>query len=250
MPKTYKDPFTGATYMSEDSCVQAVERAHSAHLKAAGVTARQAVFNARNRLPIATKAGKSVISGKPTKWNERAGRYERFANDGERAAYRKTFLDRMRRVHGREHLLDDPEQQRRMLAARSISGTYTFSDGSSKTYTGQEELALLRFLDEALGWPGEDVHCPAPQNFEYTDDEGRRRWYIPDAYIESINLIIEVKGEMHNGYRRRDFEIERTKDSVLETSGYSYVKVEDRDYGDLLDAMAVAKERADREDGG
>ena len=249
MAKTYKDPFSGKTYMSEDSCVAAVERYHRQQLKAGGVTARQAVFNARNRMDVFTKNGRSVISGKATAWNERAGRYERFADDGERETYRKMFLDRMRRVHGKDHLLDDPNQQRKMLASRSISGTYKFQDGSLKTYTGQEELALLKFLDDALSWPGADIQCPAPQNFEYTDDEGKKRFYIPDAWIESLNLIIEVKGELHNGYRSRDIEIERTKDEVLATSGYTYVKVEARDYGDLLDAMAEAKRRVEAEEG-
>jgi hypothetical protein len=247
MAKTYRDPFSGKTYMSEDSCVAAVERLQRKQLAAAGVTARQAVFNARNRMDVFTKNGRSVISGKPTEWNERAGRYERFADDGERETYRKIFLERMRRVHGKDHLLDDPDQQRKMLASRSISGTYKFKDGSLKTYTGQEELALLKFLDDALGWPGADVQCPAPQNFEYVDDQGKRRFYIPDAWIESLNLIVEVKGELHNGYRSRDIDIERTKDEVLETSGYTYVKVEAQDYGDLLDAMAEAKRRAEAE---
>lgn len=247
MPKTYRDPFSGKTYMSENTCATAVEREHSTQLRAASVTARQAVFNSRNRMPILTKSGKSVISGKPTAWNERAGRYERFADDGERELYRKTFLERMHRVHGKDHLLDDPDTQRMMLANRSISGTYTFADGAHRTYTGKEELALLKFLDEALGWPGADVQCPAPQNFRYVDDSGKERFYIPDAYIESLNLIVEVKGELHNGYRSRDIEIERTKDSILGTSGYAYVKVEAQDYGDLMDAMSDAARRADRE---
>lgn len=243
--RSYKDPFTGRPYMSEQACVGAVERDHSQQLKALGVTARQAVFNVRNRMPIGTKNGKSVISGKPTAWNEKAGRYQRFADDGERAQYRQMFLERMRRVHGKDHLLDDPNQQRFMLASRSISGTYEFKDGSKKTYTGQEELALLKFLDDALGWPGADVHCPAPQNFQYTDTQGKTRWYIPDLYLESLNMIVEVKGSMHNGYRLRDLSIERTKDEVLGTSGYTYVKVEDRSYCDLLDSMAYAKLQSD-----
>jgi very-short-patch-repair endonuclease len=92
-----------------------------------------------------------------------------------------------------------------------------------------------------------DIQCPAPQNFQYVDDAGKRRFYIPDAYIESLNLIVEVKGELHNGYRSRDIEIERTKDAILGTSVYAYIKVEAQDYGDLMDAMAAAAMRADRE---
>lgn len=241
--RSFKNPLTGERYMGEAACLRAIEQDSGGQLDKWGITPRQLMFNARNRLPLHTKNGKSVISGKPTAWNERAGKYERFTDDGERQKYRQMFLERMRRVHGKDHLLDDPDHQRTMLANRSISGVYTFADGTKKTYTGKEELALLKFFDEALGWPGADIQCPAPQNFPYTDAEGRKRWYIPDAWVESVNLIVEVKGEMHNGYRKRDIEIEQTKDEVLETSGYTYVKVEDRDYGDLLDALARAKLR-------
>ena len=222
-------------------CIAAIERESGDQLKTLNVTARQAIFNSRNRLQLGTQKGRSVISGKPTDWNEQAGRYQRFANEGERAQYRKIFLERMQKVHGKDHLLDSPDQQRLMLANRSISGKYTFPDNTVKTYTGEEEKALLMFLNDALNWPGQDIHCPAPQNFHYKDPTGRERFYIPDLYIESLNLIVEVKGAMHNGYRTRDIDIERTKDDVLATSGYAYVKVEDRSYFDLMDAIARVK---------
>jgi hypothetical protein len=239
--KTYRDPFgSGASYSSARACETAVYRMHRDQLDLLGVTARQAIFNHRNRQAVGTTSGRSVLSGRPTSWNEPAGRYERFADDSERAKYRESFLERMRRVHGRDHLLDDPDQQRRMLAARSISGSYEFRDGSRKTYTGSEELALLRFLDDALGWPGVDVHMPAPQNFSYVGEDGKNHTYIPDAYLESLNLIVEVKGERHNGFRAREHAVETAKDEVLGTSGYNYVKVEQQSYGDLLDAMESA----------
>lgn len=244
----YKNPLSGARYMGASACETAIERDNAADLDKFGVSARQLMFNARNRLPLGTKKGKSVMSGRDTDWNEKAGRYERFASEQERQQYRQMFLDRMRRVHGKDHLLDDPDQQRIMLASRSISGKYSFADGTEKTYTGQEELALLKFLDEALGWPGQDVHCPAPQNFQYQDDNGRTRFYIPDCYLESLNLIIEVKGELHPGYRSRDIAIEHAKDAVLETSGYAYVKTEDRDYGDLMDKLAQIKLQLEQQD--
>ena len=242
--RSFRNPLTGKQYLGEAACVAALERDCGDQLSNMGVTARQLLFNSRNRLPLHTRFGKSVLSGRPTAWNEKAARYERFADDAERAQYRQVFLERMRRVHGKEHLLDDPDHQRRMLANRSISGTYRFPDGSEKTYTGQEELALLRFFDEALGWPGADLHCPAPQSFPYTGPDGRKHWYLPDLYVETLNLIVEVKGEQHNGWRLRDAAVERAKDDVLGTSGYRYVKVEDRDYGDLLLALAEAKRAA------
>ena len=241
--KLYKDPFSGKKYISEKSCIIAIERDYPEQLKALNVTARQAIFNHRNRLPINNQFGRSALSGKPTQWNEKAGRYQRFSDESERTRYREIFLERMRRVHGRDHLLDSPEQQRKMLANRSISGVYRFTDGTQKSYTGNEEKSLLEFLDKTLEWPGSDIFCPAPQNFRYRDSEGRERFYIPDLYVESLNLIVEVKGEMHNGYRKRDIHIEHAKDNVLKTSGYAFVKVEDRSYFDLMDALIAARER-------
>ncbi len=240
MHRKHKNPITGKIYLSDDGCINSLERDQAETLKRANVTARQVMYNYRNNLGIFTTHGKSVMSKKPTLWNERAGRYERFADDAERNAYRQIFLDRMRRVHGKDHLLNDPNQQRLMLASRSISGEYTFqTDGTKRLYTGKEELAFLKFMDEAMGWPGKDVWAPAPQNFKYQDSNGIDHWYIPDAYIETLNLLVEVKGEMHNGYRSRDIEIEHTKDAVIPTN-YYYVKVEDRDYASLLDAMTRA----------
>jgi hypothetical protein len=249
--RKFRDPLSGRRFASEKSCIEALERDHGPQLSAFRVTARQLCFNSRNRLALGTRNGKSVLSGRPTEWNEKAGRYERFADDAERQQYRKMFLERMRSTYGKDHLLDDPDRQRMMLANRSISGKYRFADGSEKTYTGQEELALLRFLNEALEWPGADVHCPAPQNFPYEDGDGARHWYIPDAYIETLNLVVEVKGEMHDGYRSRDIAVERTKDEILGTSGFAYVKVESQDYADLLDAMASASAKLETStDGG
>jgi hypothetical protein len=241
----WRDPLSGRCYPGEPSLLSAVARDHAPQLAAWGVTPAQLLYNARNRLPLGTRSGRSVMSGKPTAWCERAGRYERFHDEHERSLYRQSFLDRMHRVHGKDHLLDDPEHQRAMLAQRSISGKYTFQDGSVKTYTGKEEEALLEFLDHGLSWPGSDVQCPAPQNFPYVGPDGKSHIFIPDCYIESLNLIIEVKGEMHNGWRNRDREIERTKDEVLGTSGYEYCKVEDKDYGELIDAIARIKALAE-----
>lgn len=245
---TYKNPMTGEKFFSESACVDSIEESSSDLLKKWNITPLQLMFNAKNRLPLNTSSGKSVISGKPTLWNETARRYERFASDGERQTYRQIFLDRMRRVHGKDHLLDDPEHQRRMLASRSISGTYVFENGGyTKTYTGQEELTMLKFLDTTLQWPGYDIHCPAPQNFEYVGEDGKKHVYLPDIYIESLNLIIEVKGPAeHGGWKQRMLEIERRKDEVLGTSGYAYVKVEDQDYGDLIEKLAALKFEQER----
>jgi hypothetical protein len=239
--RIYKNPITGKTYLSESACISSLEKDNSKELESMKITAKQAIFNSRNKLPITNLYGQSVISKKPTVWNEKAGRYQRFTDDTERAQYRQTFLDRMRKVHGKDHLLSDPNQQRFMLANRGISGEYTFQDGTHKTYTGKEELALLKFFNEVLEWPSSDIITPAPQNFHYEDPDGKEHFYFPDAWIESLNLILEVKGELHS-YRLRDIETENRKDEILKTSKYEYFKVEDRNYLELLNEIVRIKE--------
>ena len=232
----YKNPLTGRTYVTEAMLMRSFEDPIlQLNLKNMGVTAKQVVFNNRNRLPLDTRTRECVISKKPTAWNERAGRYERFHSDVERKQYREIFKQRMLARHGKVHLLDRPEQQRTMLANRRISGQYTFKDGSVKTYTGKEELSALEFLDTGMDWQGIDVQCPAPQNIYYKDANGKDHFYIPDIWIESLNLIIEIKGEEHNGYRSRDMHIEQLKDSILRTSSYNYFKIEDRNYVELME---------------
>jgi hypothetical protein len=241
MAKSLTDPLTGKRYLSEAALEAGVERDGHAQLCRMGVTARQLLFNRRNGLPLGQATGRSVISGRPTEWNEKAGRYERFADDAERAQYRQSFLDRMNRTYGRDHILDDPERQRAMLAARSISGTYRFQDGTERTYTGSYERDFLEFMDLGLNWPGADVQTPAPQNIPYRGADGKMHIYIPDGYLESLDLLVECKSEENKGYRLRDIAVERAKDSVLGTSGYNFVKIFDRDYGPLVDEIARLK---------
>ena len=239
---THKNPITGKRYATEAMLMRSFDDPLvQMNLHNMGVTAKQTVFNLRNRLPINQRTRKCVMSGKPTAWNETAGRYERFHSDLERESYREQFKQRMLAVHGKTHLLNDPNQQRLMLSNRRISDNYTFKDGSIKNYTGKEELSALEFLDHAMDWPGIDIQCPAPQNIYYKDTNGVERFYIPDIWIESLNLIIEVKGEEHNGYRNRDIHIEHIKDDVLKTSSYNYFKVEARNYEDLLEYIERLK---------
>ena len=46
--------------------------------------------------------------------------------------------------YGKTTLLNDPEQQKKMLANRHISGEYEWTDGNIKTYTGSYEFDYTR----------------------------------------------------------------------------------------------------------
>ena len=50
-----------------------------------------------------------------------------------------TFKNRMKNKYGSEHLLNDPNKQKEMLANRKISGKYRYGK-KDMTYTGDYEL--------------------------------------------------------------------------------------------------------------
>ena len=250
MPKIvkYRNPFNGKMYLCKEACVSDMEKNHTEQIHALDSSAEQILFNARNRYPIEQKFGKSVLSGRPTAWNPKAEKYERFFDDDERELYRKDFVAKMKKTYGKEHLLDDPNRQRGMLLNRSISGVYTFQDGTKKNYTGTYELDFLQYMDTHLSWDPKDIAVPAPQNFEYQGDDGKTHVYIPDAWIESLNLIIEIKSSDNNHYRLRDIDIEKKKDHILETSHYNYIKIFDKEYKELLAKINELKGTADEQD--
>lgn len=235
--KKFKSPFgSKRTYTSKSSLFEYMEREHAAEL--GELSAAQYYFNVKNRYPPHQTHGKSVISGKPTEWNPTTERYERFANEKEKEEYRKQFVARMKRVHGKTHLLNDAEVQKKMLANRKISGTYKFADGGEVSYTGSYEKDLLEKLDQVFQWPSSDIHSPAPEHIVYKDPETKKeRMYIPDFWIASLDLLIEVKSDDNQHYRKRDIHLEYAKDEAARKSGKHYVKVVEKRYTDFLETV-------------
>jgi hypothetical protein len=204
------------------------------------MTSKQYCFNRKYK--ISGRNGKSVISKKPTPWNEELGRYERFANDAERQEYRKIFLERMQKTYGKDTLLNDPDVQKKMLANRKISGIYKFRNGKEVTYTGDYERHFLEVMDTLLEWSPDDLFVPAPQVIDYHNPRtGKMSFYIPDAYISSLNMIIEIKSEENKHYRERDLDIEKAKDAATIKKGYRFVKIFDKQYHELLNAVIEAR---------
>jgi hypothetical protein len=112
-----------------------------------GYTPARLVFNLVNK----KDHGNCVVCKKETPWNEDTYHYERYCIDNNDRCKNQAAAEakkNMLKVYGKEHLLDDAEFQNKMLAGRSISGTYTFSTGGTASYVGSYELKLLEFLEE------------------------------------------------------------------------------------------------------
>lgn len=190
---------------------------------------------------------KCVICKRPTEWNETTGKYNRFCPDPKcKEKYRKQFEKRMMGKYGKTTLLNDPDQQRKMLEHRHISGKYEWSDGTIKTYTGTYELDFLKMMDLFLGFDSNDLLTPSPHTYYYMY-ENEKKFYIPDAYIPSLNLEIEVKQGGSNPNRhpnmiKIDKVKENLKDDVMRTQkNINYLKIVDKDYTEFFKYLADRK---------
>lgn len=140
-----------------------------------------------------------------------------------------------------------PEQQQKMLANRKISGKYKWSKGNYEfEYVGSYEKDFLEYLDLTLGWENpESIHAPAPQ-IVYYEYEGKKSFYMPDFYIESMGvngegLIIEIKSKTNKHYRLRDIDREKAKDMAMKSSGLNYIKIFDKDYREFSSLIENGK---------
>lgn len=232
-----KCPFCTEQYVSLESTEKHMLKMHADKIPE-GMYPGQIIFNIVNRYDPFKTNGTSTILRLPTAWNNTVRRYDRFANEDEKELYKKQFRERMMRVHGKEHLLGDPEVQRKMLANRKISDVFKFANGTEFTYTGTYEKDFLFFLDKVLQWDSNDLIAPAPVNISYIDPTSKKeRFYIPDFFIPSLNLLIEIKSGENKHYRERDLPTEKAKDLAVHNSKYRYVKVLDKDYDEFTQVL-------------
>ena len=236
--KTYQCPFCKKKYIDKSALYDHMTNEHNEEL--CGLPAAQIYFNFRNKYQLTKGNGRSIISGKPTKFNLSTERYEKFADEKEREQFRQLFRQRMISKYGKDTLLDEPDQQKKMLAGRNISGVYIWQNGHKTQYTGSYEKLFLEHLDIMYGWQNpEDVSAPSCHTFTYEYD-GKVHFHIPDFEIESLNLIVNIKSSENTGYRLRDIEAEKLEDEAIRKSNFNYIKIYDNDFekfDKLLDTL-------------
>lgn len=185
-----------------------------------------------------------------TTWNTVTNKYNVFC-DSEKCKkdYRKLFEKRMISKFGKIHLLNDPEQQRIMLAHRKISGQYTWSDGKTKiNYTGSYELDFLKMMDILMNFDPKDIIGPSPHTYYYIYEK-EKKFYIPDFFIPSLELEIEIKDggdnpNMHHKIQNVDKKKEKLKDEVmLSQNTFNYIKIINKNYEPLFKFLFKMKER-------
>jgi len=196
--------------------------------------------------------GSCVICKKETSWNEVTHKYSRFCNNPKcKDIYREEFKKRMIGKYGKVSLLDDPDQQRKMLANRKISGMYTWSDdpGIKIPYTGSYEHEFLKFLDLDLHFNPIDIIAPSPHTYFY-EYQGKVHFYIPDFFLTSLDIEIEIKDggdnpNTHHKIQDIDKVKEKLKDSVMKSnkSTFNYIKIENKNHFKFLNYLGIAKQK-------
>lgn len=209
-----------------------------------GYTAARAVYDFIN--------GKNygicmICKDKVYEWNDKINRYYNLCSKPScREEVRRRAKENHIRVHNCEHLLNDPEQQEKMLAARKISGTYTFSDGGKVQYTGTYEKKCLEFMDKVMEIPSKDIQAPGPiLKYEY---EGKEHFWITDIYYIPGNLLIEVKDGGSNPNNRsmqsyRDKQVAK-ETMVTELGIFNYIRLTNNQFDQLLAIFADMKNEA------
>ena len=243
--KTYKCPHCGAKYKSLQTWGSHIQMIHPNIIPHDWSTARYFYY-----IQTGKKNGNCIECHNPTEWNEATKKYGRFCHNPKcKEIYRAKFKNRMIEKYGKIHLLNDPNQQRKMIANRRISGIYTFKDGTKHVYTGKYEKDFLYMLDKFLSFSGSDIMSPSPHTYEYNyknphdkEHEGKH-FYIPDFYIPSINLEIEIKenSNKHPKILRIDKVKEYQKDETMKSiPNINYIKIVEKDYTNffkLLDSI-------------
>lgn len=231
---TYKCPFCERRY-DKQKLVNHIEEVHPDELPK-DFTAMRYVFNYVNKKPLSYH-GRCTECGGQTPWDEKAGRYKRQCGSKKcHDSYVKKFEQNMIRTKGTDRISKTAEGQKKMLANRKISGTYTFQNGKEKTYTGSYEKAALEFMDKVMDIDPDDLMCPGPI-LEYTFD-GKKHIYITDFYYQPYNLVIEVKDGGNNPNKRnmpeyRAKQIAKEK-YIIKNTDYNYLRLTDNNLKQLL----------------
>lgn len=243
-----KCPLCGKIFKSKEYLVNHIDKSHHDEIPQDWSPARY-----ENYLRTGKTHGNCVVCKQPTTWNESTWKYNRLCNNKKCIEEISKSADKnMIGKYGKKHLLNDAEQQRKMIYNKKTSGMYYWTTDTKKEYVkyyaSSVELKFLEMLDVFLNLEPEDVLSPSPNNYVYKYD-GKDHMYIPDVYIPSINLEIELKEpknnqNMHPKIQAVDKVKEQLKDELMTSIDLvNYIKINGTDYREFFELFAYLKNK-------
>lgn len=210
-------------------------------------TATRIVFNMINK----RQYGSCMICKGVTNWDENKGRYDSFCSDRCKAKYVEIRNERMMKVRGTTNMLTDEKHQEKMLANRSISGTYKFSTGGVRSYVGSYERKFLEFIDEFLHILAREIDSPGPTipyKWKNPDTgEIEDHIWITDYYYIPFNLVFDIKDGGSNPNNRNMKSYRSKQDAkekaIKELGTYNYIRLTDNNFEQLVIMFMELKER-------
>ena len=242
MAARYKCPYCDEK-LDRQSLIAHIENQHSEMIPE-GFTASRIVYNIANK----TDGRRCRVCGTPTEWREDTGGYAVLCDNPKcKEKMREDYKRNMLRVRGTYNILNDPEQQKIMLANRSISGEYQFADGGKVGYTGTYEMKCLEFMDTVMMIPSKDILSPGPtMQYQY---KGETHTYIPDFYYIPYNLIIEVKDGGDNLNTKHSVGMDSSREKTIEKERmitdkgeYNYIRLTNNQFPQLIEVFMNIKQ--------
>ena len=244
MAKKYKCPYCENRY-ERKKLVNHIDKVHVEMLPKE-YNGRRIVYDMINKTD---GHGTCRVCKKDTSWNDKINRYNVLCDNPKcKEHMREEYKKNMLRVRGTYNILNDPEQQKIMLANRSISGKYKFTDGGVLTYTGTYEKKCLEFMDKVMQIESKDILSPGP-SMEYMY-KGQKHIYIPDFYYIPYNLIIEVKDGGNNPNTKSSVGMDSSREKTIEKEKiitdkgiYNYIRLTNNQFQQLLEVFMDIKQK-------
>ena len=249
-PIARKCPICNKKLISKEALVNHIDRDHDQQIPENWSAARY-----ENYLRTGVKCGNCTECGKPTEWNDSTWKYNRHCGDPKCI---KSIASRAKKnmvsKYGVVHKLNDPEMQRKMIYSKKHSGSYYFSSDDDKKYkimyASSQEKKFLEMLDAFLNMDPSDISGPSPHTYTYKY-EGEDHFYIPDYYIHSLNLEIEIKESLDNPNTHPKIQAvdkvkESLKDDVMKSiDEVNYIKINGSNYTEFFAFLSTLKELDD-----
>lgn len=140
------------------------------------------------------------------------------------------FKDIMLDVYGVLNPMESIE-----LNNKRIRNSYKINKFTEIKYQSKYELDFIKFCIE------NNIKIIKPlSTINYIDNLGINRKYIPDFYLEEINLIVEIKSTYYYNINKEN-NILKKNFTILE--GYNYIIIIDKNYSEFLQLYKNLREQ-------